>query len=158
MTRMHAASVGIVLSALSVALIGCSVGRQSIPQSQPPVARYVVTATPIDIGIAFQACIAVDPTDPQGVWWWRPVESDCSRRSTGPGVIHAEHAAVSPPARSGAIEARFRVQLHGRPGSTLPAFADVQLVLDDGGMRAIQTGARVPTRRRTDLDIPGWPR
>ena len=34
--------------------------------------RYVVTASPINVGVVAGAlCIAVDAHDRQGVWWWR---------------------------------------------------------------------------------------
>jgi len=58
--------------------------------------RYVVTASPINVGVVSGAlCIAVDAHDQQGVWWWQPGKSGCSSRSTGPGVLHAEQAKFS---------------------------------------------------------------
>ena len=60
--------------------------------------RYVVTASPIKVGVVSGAlCIAVDVHDQQGVWWWEPGRSGCSSRSTGPGVFHAEQAKVGQP-------------------------------------------------------------
>jgi len=33
--------------------------------------RYLVTASPINVGVVSGAlCIAVDAHDQQGVWWW----------------------------------------------------------------------------------------
>jgi hypothetical protein len=119
-------------------------------QSQAPE-RYVVTASPINVGVVSgRLCIAVDPLDRQGVWWWEPGRSGCSSRSTGPGVFHAQQAAVSSPSSSGAIEISFRMPLH----STASPFADVRLVLEGGGIRAVASGARVPTERRNDLNVP----
>lgn len=121
-------------------------------QSQAPE-RYVVTASPINVGVASgRLCIAVDPVDRQGVWW-EPGRSGCSSRSTGPGVFHAQQAEVSSPSPSGAIEISFRMPLH----STASPFADVRLVLERGGIRAAASGARVPTERRKDLNVPESP-
>ena len=113
--------------------------------------RYVVTARPIDVGVASQGlCVAVDPLDGQGVWWWEPGRSGCSNRSTGPGIFKAEHAQVARPAPSGEIDVSFRIQLH----STTSPFADVRLVLDGGRLRAVVPGVQVATESRKDLDIP----
>ena len=54
--------------------------------------RCIVTAEPINIGIrSSRFCIAADPTDRQGAWWWEPGPTGCSSRSTGPAVFHAEN-------------------------------------------------------------------
>lgn len=117
--------------------------------------RYVVTASPINVGVVSGAlCIAVDTHDQQGVWWWEPGRSGCSSRSTGPGVFHAEQAKVSLPTSSGSIKVSFRMPLH----SIENPFTDVRLVLEAGGMRAMASGVRVPTESRRDLAIPESPR
>ena len=123
---------------------------RSASESRPSVPRYVVTASPIAVGVGTDLCIAVDPLDQDGVWWWEPGASDCSSRSTGPGVFHAELATVSHSAQSGPVELSFRVQVHS---ATRP-FVDVRLVVEDGDMRAVETGARVPIHRRNDLNVP----
>jgi hypothetical protein len=47
---------------LVVFLFGCRPSAPSVP-------RYIVTATPVDaVGGGWGVCIAVDPTDAQGVW------------------------------------------------------------------------------------------
>ena len=119
--------------------------------------RYIVTAKPLNIGVGSgRFCIATDPTDAHGVWWWEPGPTGCASRSTGPTVFHAENAAVSPSTHAGATDIRFRVQLHGAPDAWHPPFVDVRLVLDaEGGrIRALATGAQVAAGRRMDLDVP----
>jgi hypothetical protein len=115
----------------------------------PPAPRFIVTATPIDIGVGTQVCIAVDPADPRGVWWWQPGRLGCATRSTGPGVIAAERPAVARPTPD-AIDVSFQVGRHVGPP------ADVRLFLISGGtrMRSIASGAEVATERRADLNVP----
>ena len=102
-------------------------------------------------------CVAVDPADPQGVWWWEPGQSGCSSRSTGPGVFRAGQATVVTRTESAKTEVGFRLHLHGLPGSTMPSFVDVRLAIQDGNMLAAATGAWVTTGRRNDLDVPEKP-
>jgi hypothetical protein len=45
------------------------------------------------------------------------------------------------------------MQLKRPPTSTLPAFADVQLVVEDGAIRAVASGVQVAAARRTDLEL-----
>jgi hypothetical protein len=119
--------------------------------------RYIVTAEAINIGVGSgRFCIATDPADPHGAWWWEPGPKACASRSTGPAVFHAENAAVSPSTHAGATDIRFRVQLHTARNSLQPPFVDVWLVLDAdaGHLRAPATGAQVATMRRKDLDVP----
>jgi hypothetical protein len=134
-------------SASVVLLLGLSLACRS---SAPSVTRYIVTATPIDVlGVAHPGlCVAVDPTDAQGVWWWEPGRSGCSSRSTGPTVFRAERATVTAPTQSGAIEVHFRLQ------RMVTGPRDVGLVLQGGGIRVIASGARVATERRSNLDVP----
>jgi hypothetical protein len=101
---------------LGLVLVAC--GSKPDPQSAVP--RYVVTARPIDIGVGSGLCIAVDPVDKLGVWWWEPGGSGCASRSTGPGVFHAEDPRVSQPAQSGPIAISFRLGTH----STTRPFVD----------------------------------
>src|SRR5262245_19941615 len=87
--------------------------------------RYLVTAAPLDVGGGiYGLCIAVEPSNPRGVWWWEPGRTGCSTRSTGPGVFPAEGAGVATRASSATIDARFRLPLIGSPVSA-PAFANV---------------------------------
>jgi hypothetical protein len=118
------------------------------------VPRYILTTAPIDVGVRGGGlCVAVDPADRQGVWWWEPGESGCSSRSTGPGVFRADDATVVARTESATIEVRFRMGLQ----ATMPSFVDVRLAIQDGNMLAAATGARVTTVRRNDLEVPGTP-
>jgi hypothetical protein len=95
----------------------CSASSDAL--NRPP--RYIVTAAPLDIGaITQKLCIAVDPTDTHGIWWWEAGHRGCSTRSTGPDVFHAESAAVVRQP-SGAIDCRFRLPLIAMPGSAVVA-------------------------------------
>jgi len=128
-------------------LLGCS----ARPCSRSAVLRYIVTASPIDIGTFTRGlCVAVDPGTEHGVWWWEPGTSGCASRSTGPGVFEADQATVSRATQSPTISARFRVGLH----STTRPFADIHLVIEDGSMRVVASGTRVPILRRCNLDVP----
>ena len=61
---------------LLVFLFGCRTSTPSVP-------RYIVTVTPVDVvGGGFGLCIAVDPADAQGIWWWQPGPSGCASRIT----------------------------------------------------------------------------
>src|SRR5687768_9132925 len=108
--------------AACVVVAGCLVGCRvaSPPQSVTP--RYQVTASPIDVGNGIRLCVAIDPADSQGVWWWGPGASGCASRSTGPGVFRADQATVSqsPPTAVG-----FRLGTHS---ATRP-FIDVRMVI-----------------------------
>ena len=138
----------LIAALLTLGLIGC---RSTLTRSVP---RYVVTAAPIDVGISTGLCIAVDPTDPKGVWWWEPGRSGCSSRSTGPGVFRADDATVATGGRSAMIDVHFRLQLHTGPGEG-PRFADVRLALRQTDIRSIPTGMQVSIERRHDLEVPG---
>jgi catechol 2,3-dioxygenase-like lactoylglutathione lyase family enzyme len=112
--------------------------------------RYLVTTSTIDISPRIRLCIAVDPGDAHGVWWWEPGASGCTSRSTGPTLFHAEDAAVSSSARPEVTAVRFRLQLHSRT----PSFLDVRLAIEDGRIRSLDTGASVTLQRRSNLDLP----
>ena len=128
------------LCVLSLLVAGAC--RHAVP---PAASRYITTAEPIDVGADPPLCLAVEPGNPQGVWWWQPGPSGCATRSTGPGVFPAQDAVVS--SSAGAIDVQFRLQLHvGSP-------ADVHIVVRDD-VWSTAAGVRVPTARRDDLDIP----
>ena len=112
--------------------------------------RYIVTTTAIDaIGVSqLTLCFAVEPTNPQGVWWWRPGRSGCSTRSSS--IVQGQGATVTGLA-SGNIGASF--QLPMASGETRL----VELVWDAGTVRASATGVSVRSERRNSLDIPEKP-
>jgi hypothetical protein len=128
---------------LGLSLAACRTGAPLVP-------RYVVTVTPFSVvdprhpGL----CVAVDPADAHGVWWWEPGPSGCSTRTTGPTVFRAHLATVGKPSASGAIDVGFQVPLMVGPPR------DVRLVLHDNGMREVASGTQVSTERRSNLDIP----
>jgi len=123
---------------------------RSIFPSPAHLPRYLVTVTPIEVGLGtLRLCIAVDPLDEHGVWWWEPGASGCSTRSTGPGVFHADEATISK-MKPGPTAVGFRLQTHS---STRP-FIDVRLLMEGNSMRAVQSGAQVALQRRSDLDVP----
>lgn len=97
-------------------IIACAAAVGGRAQSAVPDERYLVSATPIDLGVRGPAhfCVAVDPTDRQGVWWWEAGATGCDSRSTGPAVFHADGASVANTASG--IEVRFRIPLVSRPG------------------------------------------
>ena len=111
----------------------------------PAVPRYVVTATPLDVG--FELCIAADPTDAHGVWWWQPGPSGCASRITGPTVFRAERARVTASTDSTSIDVGFVLP-------TMSGDRNVSLVLQDSLIRVAGSDVRIPTVRRTDLEIP----
>lgn len=146
----------LILRHVLVGLMLATVACRSVPPTSARISHYIVTTAPIDVGVAHSGlCVAVDPADPQGVWWWQPGRSGCSSRSTGPGVFHATEATVVARTESAGIEARFRVPLHGGPG--LPNFVEVHLTIQGRNMLAASTGARVTTERRNDLNVPEKP-
>ena len=112
--------------------------------------RYVVTSRPIDVGLGPAGlCIAVDPANPHGVWWWQPGRTGCASRSTGPGVFPAESAGVVAASPSGRLDISFRVPTH----SSARPFIDVRAIIENGVMRRPSSKAEVPVYRRKDLEI-----
>jgi len=94
-----------------------------------------------------------EPRDPHGVWWWEPGASGCKTRSTGPTVLHADKAAVSPSARPEAAAVSFRLGLHSRT----PSFLDVRLAIEDGRMRSLDTGGAVAVQHERPRFALGAP-
>ena len=112
--------------------------------------RYIVTTSAIDaLGISqLTLCFAVEPNNPQGLWWWHPGRSGCSTRSSS--VMQDSLARVTTHA-SAKIEASFQVPMQaGEPRR-------VELVFDAGTVRASATGASVRTEPRKALDMPEKP-
>jgi hypothetical protein len=146
MSRSIVMRSGCLLLLPGLAQVAC----RSTSESQAAAPRYVVSGDAIDVGVGSGLCVAVDPLDRHGVWWWEPGGPGCGSRSTGPGVFRADQATVSQPTPSSPITLSFRLPTH----STTHPFVDVRLVVDDGGMRAVGAAAHVPIRRRNDLEVP----
>ena len=72
---------------------------------------------------------------------------------TGPDVFRADRAVVAAQRGSTPIAVSFRMQLKRAPTSTLPAFADVQLVVEDGAIRVLASGVEIAAARRADLEL-----
>jgi len=123
------------------------------PSPAAMVDRYLATVRPIDVGVGAGLCVAVDPTNSQGVWWWEPGSTGCTSRSTGPGVFLADSARVAAASPSGRWEVSFRVPMH----SSARPFVEVRLIIDDGMMRDTKSGKAVAVQRRRDLEIPEKP-
>jgi carboxypeptidase family protein len=127
--------------------LGSAFHCQSAPAAS--ARRYLVTAAPLDVGVTPQRlCLAVDPADRQGIWWWEPGNAGCANRSTGPDVFRAERAQVSSSAQ--ALDCRFQLQLH----SMTTPFVEVHFTVDGDTMRSVSSGATVAIQRRSDLNIP----
>jgi len=129
---------------LAVPLAAC---RSAAPR-HPPDARYVVTDSPINVGVAPGLCVAADSIDRHAIWWWEPGASGCASRSTGPGLFQADAATISE--ASGSTALSFRLGTHS---STRP-FIDVRLVVEGTTLRALETGATVSVHRVATLDVP----
>jgi len=120
----------------------------------PQVARFVVSSTPLDVGVTPRPlCIGVDPADREGVWWWEPGTSGCSNRPDGRRVAHADRATVVGE-NAGAYNVSFRIPVAQDPDSVAADLLDVKLVLQNEQLRSVASGARVATLRRTDMSIP----
>jgi hypothetical protein len=117
--------------------------------AQPALAPYAVSAAPLNVGTSGKLCMAVDSTDPHGIWWWESSTENCSSRDTGPGVFKADEATVS--TDSAGVHASFRLPIHGPPRE--PHHLDVRLVIAGGRMRS-ESGSDVPVVYRVDLNIP----
>ena len=139
---------------LPLTFLACaSLACQPAPDAQPPLARYFVTESPIDVGVGPRICVAVDPADAHGIWWWQPGRTGCSSRSTGPSVFHGEDASVSPPTPGLPVAVAFRIGTH----STTRPFVDVRLVIENDRLRVSDSGAHVALQRRNDLEVPEAP-
>ena len=125
----------------------------SASDAAQPMAPYVVTTTPIKTHAgSLGVCIAIDPLDPHGVWWWEPGASGCATRSTGPDVFRADDATVSRP-RPGLTAVEYRQAVHAidRP------YVSVRLMLDGHRLRSAETGSEVGVEGRRDLEVPWEP-
>ena len=115
--------------------------------SQP---RYIVTSTPLKVidpahpGL----CIAIDPKDPKGIWWWDAGRSGCTDRSSS--TMAADRASVTR-GTAGTVDASFQVGLMS--GRNL----QVRLEASDGRIRDTISSLSVPAERRGTLELPERP-
>jgi hypothetical protein len=137
-----------------ILLLCVALACRSLPQPRASGPHYLVTQNTIDVGEGIGLCIAVDPVDPRGVWWWMPGASGCSSRSSGPGLVHAEQATVTRATPAAPTALSFRL---GTRSATRPCI-DVRLIVEDGRMRALETGAQVSMKTRGNLEVPEIPR
>ena len=112
--------------------------------------RYIVTSTPLKVidpahpGL----CVAIDPKDPKGIWWWDAGRSGCTDRSSS--TMAADGARVAGPI-AGRVDASFQVGLVS--GRNL----QVRLEAIDGRIRDTISGLSVAAERRTTLELPERP-
>ena len=130
---------------------------RSVPLSSG-VDRYVVTRTPLSLSLPSRPlCVAVDPSDHHGVWWWEPGSNGCRSRSTT-SVIPGDRGSVSQYMGSHTVDVGFQVPLHGSPTNPeVAGFVDVALVIENGWMKSRDGSARVPVEARADLSLPLMP-
>lgn len=141
--------------AQSPVLAGCvlfAMACGSSGPSPPSTSSYIVTIDPIVVGVGRGVCLAVNPNDAQGAWWWGPGQSGCATRSTGSGLFQPDDIKVIVVTGSERIDVSFRMQVHALPGSA--TYRDVRVTIQGRDMLAEATGARVKTERRNDLEIP----
>jgi hypothetical protein len=81
------------------------------------------------------------------MWWWEPGGLGCSTRSTGPGVFHAQ-TSVGTRLPSGDIKIHFPLQ------RIMADPLDVRLLVQEGGMRVLNSGGWTPTVRQAVLEVP----
>ena len=147
---MLALRPSVVLGMLSGGLVLSMTNRSEAGQlTAAGSPRYFVTSMPLSLfGLSNHLCIAVDPTDPTGVWWWEPGASGCASRSTGPDVFPAESATVTRTGPS-SFQVRFTLQRH----SNVPL--DVRLEAQDSRMWSAATpDISVQLLQRDNLDVP----
>ena len=109
--------------------------------------RYLLTTSEIDaFGIrGLSLCFAVEPDNPQGVWWWDQGRDGCGNRASSVMQGYRGRVIRQP---SGAVEATLEVPLKSGESPI------VRLVFSDGTVRVVGTGATVSTMRRGKLDMP----
>lgn len=132
-----------LLLLVTVFLAGCRT-------APPPAPQYIVTAAPLKVidpahpGL----CIAVDPNDPKGIWWWDAGRSGCSTSSSSTMAAHEAHVTTS---ATGVTVGSFRVGLVSNETRA------VSLEISGGRIRDALTGLVVPAERRQSLDVPLLP-
>jgi hypothetical protein len=134
-------------SAMSRCSVACLVSLLGACASPP---RYIVTSTPLKVSDPAHPglCVAIDPKDPTGIWWWDAGRSGCADRSSS--VIAADRASVAR-TTAGTVDASFQVGLVS--GRSL----QLRLEAFDGRIRDAISGLSVPAERRATLELPERP-
>jgi hypothetical protein len=125
--------------------------------AQEHAPRYLITAAPLNVGIAAPLCIAVDTVGSARVWWWQPGNEGCRSRSTGPGIFSVSEPQVATDSTKREVRVQFRLALHAPVTAGGEPFADVVISFRGDSVLAVTSGARVAVLHRRDLDIPGYP-
>ena len=127
--------------------VACLLAVLSACASQP---RYIVTSAPLKVidprhpGL----CVAIDPKDSKGIWWWDAGRSGCTSRSSSTMTAHRARVARD---AAGALDASFQV------GLVSGADRQVRLEVIDGRIRDTISGLSVPAERRATLEVPERP-
>ncbi|MGH9411805.1 MAG: hypothetical protein ACRD1V_20400, partial [Vicinamibacterales bacterium] len=137
-------ALGVIAAALAIAITGCRSAQRAESSG-----RFLMTDAPVDFepnggGI----CLAVDPSDRNGIWWWQPGPTGCASRSTGPNLFRAD-ATFSGPTSGSVTTVAFGLSVH----STTRPFVTLMFVFDDDSIRVPATNATVGLHRRADLDV-----
>ena len=147
-----------LVSQISAALVVLVFATETT--SQPARSKYVVSAEPIRVHTGPAGlCVAIDPVDRAGIWWWGPGRSGCTTRNTEThenatgiaALFHPTDAVVSMDP-SGTVHAHFRLGLHARPGE--PEYLEIDLTAESDAIRCTSTQATVKVKWLNVLDIP----
>src|SRR4030095_9683767 len=124
-----------------VVFLSCGTAAQS---------RYSITTDPI-VPVGDGLCVAIDPSDPQGAWWWNFGRSGCFSRTSS--IMHPGDATVVA-SNDGSVDVQFSVGLHALPAD--PQFFRVHLVLKDEKATPLvgSKSSSVSVVRRNNLDLP----
>jgi len=117
--------------------------------------RYHVTERPLACGDGLVLCVAIDPRDAQGVWWWEPGASGCDSYSTGPGVFPGDQASVSVPQPDGQISVSFRLPIHA---TSEPYHRELRLLVHGDSIRVAGDDASTRLQRRSNLILAEEPK
>jgi len=153
-TYAYAVLIGLVIGACQAIPPATPAESFGSPElSAPAAARYLVTTEPIVVGHGIEQCVALDPLSTDGVWIWGPGRTGCSTRSTGPDVIPAVGARITPLPDTRQFLVSYDLELI--PSGSI----QVQLLVDDRSIRVgfSRTAQAVPIEQRQDLAIPEAP-
>ena len=128
----------ICCSSLLVASSVMFAGILSLGAQQPAPPVYFFTTEPLQIS-EFKQCVAVQPSNPTGVWVYSPGTLGCGSRKSGPDLYHPEGATV---VSRGADSIVVQFQLGRRFPPPPPQWIDVELTIRDGYIASVM-GAEI---------------